>query len=224
MPLLLIFAFYSLLLLPENILPESKYREEGLASFYSDDFHGKATASGEAFDIADFTAAHLTLPFNTYLKVVNTSNRKNVLIRVNDRGPYIKDRIIDLSEGAARKIGSYDHGITYVKLEQVHEYNLNPEYDRLFRTKPVMSCLGNIDQLRSWSIRLWSTNYLFHALYIANDLYLKEDVDNVLICGRGKNKFRKYFVVITGIASKPKAENMIVYFRNEGFLDAGYFQ
>src|SRR4051794_1654852 len=76
--------------------------DEGMASFYGPGLHGNLTASGERFDQEDFTAAHRTLPFGTCLVVENTGNRKTAKVRVNDRGPYAKGRVIDVSVAAAR--------------------------------------------------------------------------------------------------------------------------
>lgn len=78
---------------------------EGEASYYGPGFHGKQTANGEIFDQEDFTCAHKTLPFNTKLKVVRKDNGKSVIVRVNDRGPYVDGRILDLSVAAGRQIG-----------------------------------------------------------------------------------------------------------------------
>lgn len=89
----------------------------GVASYYGSDFHGKKTASGEQFDMYDLTAAHRTLPFNTLVKVTNLENNKSVVVRINDRGPFKKGRIVDLSLGAAKKINLIETGTAEVKLE-----------------------------------------------------------------------------------------------------------
>ena len=89
----------------------------GVASYYSSDFHGKKTANGERFDMHDLTAAHRTLPFNTLVKVTNLENNKSVVVRINDRGPFKKGRIVDLSLGAAKKINLIETGTAEVKLE-----------------------------------------------------------------------------------------------------------
>jgi rare lipoprotein A len=85
----------------------------GLASYYGKEFHGKKTASGEPFDMEALTAAHRTLPFNTTVKVTNTRNGKSVRVRINDRGPFIAGRIIDLSYAAAKTIGLLVEIINY---------------------------------------------------------------------------------------------------------------
>jgi len=88
----------------------------GEASYYADQFHGKITANGEVFDMNEISAAHKTLPFNTKLKVTNLENNRSVIVRVNDRGPYKKGRILDLSYRAAQEIGMLDTGVANVKI------------------------------------------------------------------------------------------------------------
>ena len=95
------------------------YVAYGMASYYSDNFHGRATASGETYDRYAFTCAHRTLPFGTRLVVTNLANRKSVFVRVNDRGPFVKGRIIDLSYAAAEEIGMIGAGVVKVKVEEV---------------------------------------------------------------------------------------------------------
>ena len=92
---------------------------KGLSSFYSEDFHGKLTANGEIFDMYGLTAAHKTLPLNTVCRVTNLSNNKSLILRINDRGPYVVGRILDCSYGAAKKLGFVDEGTTEVKIEVI---------------------------------------------------------------------------------------------------------
>ena len=91
--------------------------ETGLASWYGRRFHGKLTASGEIFNQEKFTAAHRTLPWGSRVKVTNLSNGKSVEVRINDRGPFVKGRIIDVSRAAARVLGIVKSGITIVRVE-----------------------------------------------------------------------------------------------------------
>ena len=90
---------------------------EGKASYYADRFHGRLTANGERFNMHDLTAAHKSLPFGSMVRVTNLSNGKKVLVRINDRGPYIKGRIIDLSLEAAKEIDLLKKGVTNVRIE-----------------------------------------------------------------------------------------------------------
>lgn len=91
----------------------------GKGSWYGDKFHGRKTASGERYDVNKYTAAHKTLPFGTILKVTNKSNGKSVVVRVNDRGPFVKNRVIDLSKKAAQDLGYLKTGIADLKIEIV---------------------------------------------------------------------------------------------------------
>jgi rare lipoprotein A len=95
------------------------YTEEGFASYYSDAFEGKETASGEIFTQTGLTAAHRWLPFGTIVKVTNLENGKSILVKINDRGPFVPNRIIDLSKMASQKLGFYNKGIAKVRIEVV---------------------------------------------------------------------------------------------------------
>jgi rare lipoprotein A (peptidoglycan hydrolase) len=100
--------------------PERSDRfQVGLASWYGVPHHGQPTASGEIFDMTRLTAAHRTLPLGTYLRVVNLENGRVVRVRVNDRGPYVDGRILDLSREAARVLDMEQRGVATVRLEVV---------------------------------------------------------------------------------------------------------
>src|SRR5437588_47841 len=95
------------------------YREEGTASWYGDDFHGRLTANGEVFDMGALTAAHPTLPMPCYARVTNLSNGKSLVVRVNDRGPYHGNRLIDVSNKAAELLEFKGNGVARVRVEYV---------------------------------------------------------------------------------------------------------
>ncbi len=97
----------------------SQITEIGLASFYADKFDGRITASGDIFDQNKMTAAHRTLPFGTTVKVTRTDNNESVIVTVNDRGPFVDDRIIDLSKAAATKLNFSNSGTCKVKIEVI---------------------------------------------------------------------------------------------------------
>jgi rare lipoprotein A len=90
--------------------------EEGSASYYADSLNGNPTASGEPYDKNAMTAAHRTLPFGTEVSVINLSNQKVAVVRINDRGPHAKSRIIDVSGAAAKKLGLMDSGTATVRI------------------------------------------------------------------------------------------------------------
>ena len=93
------------------------YRERGIASWYGDYFHGRRTSSGDTYDMYKMTAAHKTLPLPTYVRVTNLENGRSVVLRVNDRGPFVEGRIIDLSYVAAQKLGMAESGTARVEVE-----------------------------------------------------------------------------------------------------------
>jgi rare lipoprotein A (peptidoglycan hydrolase) len=107
--------------------------QTGEATWYGKQFHGQRTASGETFNTYDLTAAHRTLPFGTMVKVTNLENGKSVIVRINDRGPFVRGRIIDLSYAAAREIGLHKSGAARVRLEALDEnyYRELAEAERL---------------------------------------------------------------------------------------------
>lgn len=96
--------------------PRSPWMEEGLASWYGAKFHGRRTASGERYNMREFSAAHRTLPFGTLLEVTNLNNGNQVQVRVNDRGPFAEDRILDVSLAAARELDFVGDGVAPVRL------------------------------------------------------------------------------------------------------------
>jgi peptidoglycan lytic transglycosylase len=95
------------------------FSETGLASWYGREFHRKRTASGERFDMEALTAAHRNLPFDAYVRVTNIATGRSVVVRINDRGPFVGDRIIDLSARAARQLGIKQDGVARVRIEVV---------------------------------------------------------------------------------------------------------
>lgn len=108
----------------------TSYSAEGMASWYGDDFHGRYTANGEIFDMTSISAAHPTLPLPSYVRVTNLANRRSIVVRVNDRGPYARDRLIDVSVKTAELLGFYGHGVTRVKVEYVGRAPLEGSDDR----------------------------------------------------------------------------------------------
>jgi rare lipoprotein A len=105
----------------QTYVPEENthYSAEGLASWYGDDFHGRLTANGEVFDMNAISAAHPTLPMPCYARVTNLVNRRSLVVRVNDRGPYHQNRVIDVSVRAAQLLGFHGDGVAPVRVEYV---------------------------------------------------------------------------------------------------------
>jgi len=98
---------------------KSKTIFKGVSSYYGKDFHGKLTANGEVFDMYGITAAHKTIPLNTVVRVTNLDNSKSIILRINDRGPYIEGRMLDCSYGAAKKLGFINAGMANVEMKVI---------------------------------------------------------------------------------------------------------
>lgn len=122
----------------KNIQP---FAEEGKASWYGQAFHGRATTSSERYDMHEMTAAHKTLPIPSYVKVRNLDNGREIVVRINDRGPFHGNRIIDLSYAAAKKLGYVKKGIANVRIEQII-----PKAKK-DKQKPFFALLGEFEKL-----------------------------------------------------------------------------
>lgn len=115
---MLLFLFLGGTLSCRTLTPRFwRHAERGRASWYGPKFHGKRTASGEIFNQWSMTAAHKKLPLGTIVRVKNLKNGRSVKVRINDRGPFVRRRIIDLSKGAAAKLGMIEDGVVRVRIE-----------------------------------------------------------------------------------------------------------
>src|SRR5579864_6325474 len=120
---------------------KTKPYQVGTASWYGQNFEGKPTASGEPYDMYDMTAAHLTLPMGSYVRVTNLRNGKAVIVRVNDRGPIVPGRIIDLSYGAAQALQFRHRGLQRVRLDLVDPRQVSPNYQVVAYNHPPVAQL-----------------------------------------------------------------------------------
>src|SRR3981081_1846235 len=109
----------------------ASYRGEGIASWYGPDFHGRLTANGEVYDMHGISAAHTTMPLPSYARVTNLDNGRSIIVRVNDRGPYVRNRVIDLSIGTAKALDFYGHGLARVRVEYVGPAPIEGSDDRM---------------------------------------------------------------------------------------------
>jgi rare lipoprotein A len=107
-----------LALLSPTVKPAHAFSQTGIGSYYGPELHGRKTASGERFNQSAMTAAHRTAPFGSRLKVTNLSNGRSVVVRVNDRGPFVRGRVVDVSAGAAKQIGMHGRGLARVRVEK----------------------------------------------------------------------------------------------------------
>ena len=136
----LVFFVLTALTVPYNLAAQAAetFRQEGIASWYGREFEGRPTASGEIFDSSQLTAAHPSLPFGTRLVVTNQHNNKSVTVRVNDRGPFVAARIIDVSRAAAEQLDIMTTGTAPVVIESVGMVVISaPDVDQSYVTPPV---------------------------------------------------------------------------------------
>jgi rare lipoprotein A len=131
------------------------YRTEGIASWYGADFHGRLTANGEVYDLEGISAAHPTMPLPSYARVTNTANGRSLIVRVNDRGPYHGNRVIDVSMKAAHLLGFHRRGTANVRVEYVGPAPLEGSDDR------VLAATLRHDQPAPAPVRMASARHLF---------------------------------------------------------------
>jgi rare lipoprotein A len=124
------------------------YREKGIASWYGKRFHQQSTSSGERYNMYAMTAAHRTLPLHSYVKVTNLKNGRSVVVRVNDRGPFHSNRVIDLSYAAARGIGILPSGMATVELQATSTPKVTPQVRRPSLKKPQKPAKSRVSSLK----------------------------------------------------------------------------
>ncbi len=151
----------------------------GLASWYGGKFHGRLTASGEVFNTNDFTAAHKTLPFGTIVRVTNLDNGKSVVVRINDRGPFVAGRVIDLSRAAASAIGMIGKGVAHVKLDIIY-MGSNRRMGKMAKVKEKDESKGYVIQVGAFKVKE-------NALRL-KDMLVYAGLEVRLVKMEGKNK------------------------------------
>ena len=165
----------------------NNYNETGVASWYGKKFHKKETANGEVFDMYKVSAAHKTLPLPSRVRVTNLENKKSIILRVNDRGPFAKNRIIDLSMRAAEILGFKEQGTAQVRVEFYSNANV---YDKSGRLIPKREFLKNNElyKIKNKSINL-SESYLL----LIGSFQEKKNIENIKrkLSGFGKLKIEK---------------------------------
>ena len=143
-----------LFIIPIQLFSLSLYKDNVIVSYYAEDFHGKRTSNGENFNMYDYTCAHKSLPFNTILKVTNLANGKSVEVRVNDRGPFVYNRELDLSKAAAIKLDMIKSGTTKAKIEIV---KMGPDTkisrDTAAAVEKIMRDRGQLESQQEQSVK-----------------------------------------------------------------------
>jgi rare lipoprotein A len=169
------------------------FRETGVASWYGRDFHGKPTSSGEIYDMRGLTAAHKTLPIPTWVEVTNLSNGRSVIVRVNDRGPFVDDRIIDLSQRAAEQLDMIRAGTARVQVRALGAPAAAPPMLAASNPEPQTA------RSRGFSI------------------ISEAQADTV---GAGDRAFRPLYVQVGAFADRSNAARLVDRLKDEGFRDS----
>ncbi len=180
------------------------------ASYYADKFHGRKTSNGEIFNMYQLTAAHKTLPFNTVLKVTNLSNGKSVQVRINDRGPFVKGREIDLSKAAAVKLDMIKSGTAKVKLEIV-----NGKSSSQATVQAIAKKAQNLDPNEKWDIQLGAFEQKANAQQLATKLMRAGFKDVIFQNVKSKGITR---VAIRNV-STDDVQGILDNLENKGFTD-----
>ena len=192
------------------------FKQTGLASFYADKFEGRSTANGEKYKHSKLTAAHKTLPFGTVLKVKNLENGKVVTVRVNDRGPFVKGRIIDLSKSAAKKLDFIDKGITKVEIvvtsNTTEDRNTNsslyiPSIEKKSLQDKYYSLSVNERNLSGYGVQIGSYKELVNLVLLANELE-KSYNDRIFIQVSIIQEVKYYKIIVGSLKDRPKAEKL----------------
>jgi len=192
----------------------------GKASFYHDKFQGRETSNGEQYNQNDFTAAHKTLPFNTIVHVTNKQNNRSVVVRINDRGPFKKSRIIDLTRAAAKKLDMIPFGVVPVKIKPLTFLERAHLNDSMIGENEIWDCFAKKMELQDSAIFLWQTESIKHAFYMASDILLSYHLSNVFVKAIHSGEERKYMVLVPMQLTSDDTKEFVSTLRKDGFLKA----
>lgn len=199
---------------PAGVMSSGDIFQTGIASWYGNDFHGKTTADGEIYDMHKLTAAHQTLPFHTVVEVENLENGEKVLVRINDRGPFLKNRIIDLSLQAAQRLAMTDKGTAAVNIRLIHWHGAPLATDSAIAGNAGVGCCV---QAGAFGVRENADDLLLTLAEIFPDLQFRVIVEDemfkvlsekfpaVLSCQEIINKMAEYH--LEGFIRKPDLSN-----------------
>ena len=188
----------------DPLLSAAGFSEEGIASWYGKDFHGRKTSNGEIYDMYAMTAAHKTLPMNVYLRVTNRGNGRSVVVRVNDRGPFIKGRIIDLSYSAAKELEVVGPGTAPVRIETLGYREQTPPGAAVVYRQPESYRVG------PFTVQVGAFTVADNARRLSGELKARFGASDVVEAWIGGQKF--YRVRAGLYASFDQAESALTEF------------
>jgi rare lipoprotein A len=190
------------------------FKQTGIASFYADKFEGRTTANGEKYKHSKLTAAHKTLPFGTILEVKNLENGKVVTVRVNDRGPFVEGRIIDLSKSAATELKFVNQGITKVEVVSIAQNDESrktyssldkPKNEREDLPDKYYSLSVNEQKLSGYGVQIGSYREMINLVQLVDELQ-KTYKDRVFVQVAVIQDIKYYKVVVGQLKNKQKAD------------------
>jgi rare lipoprotein A len=195
----------------ENWLPRiARYIKKGIASWYGPGFHGKKTATGEIFDMYEMTAAHKTLPIPSYAQITNLENNKTVVVRINDRGPYVGNRVLDLSYAAAKKLGIQHDGLGEVEIKAISTLQALPQIQKTaeIQNKKVYLQVGSFGS-QSKALKL-------------QDKIAAHNLPETTILASKNRKNTQYKVQMGPIKSSDNAEKLSYQLAKIGIIDSQF--
>ena len=183
-----------------KVLPNSKdFTQTGIASWYGTKFHGRKTSNGDTYDMFELTAAHKSLPLPTYVEITNLENDKSLIVRVNDRGPFHDNRIIDLSHAAAAKLGVLAKGTAKVTIKAINLYDKNHKIpnDDFENTETIYAANNATENNQDQIIQAGAFGSIENALRFKNtikDIFSSEKIDPRIITVKNINNLYKVYI------------------------------
>ncbi len=195
---------------PEGWLPRiARYIKKGIASWYGPGFHGRKTANGEIFNMHEMTAAHRTLPIPSYAQVTNLENNKTVVVRINDRGPYVGNRVLDLSYAAARKLGIQQEGVGKVEVKAITPLQALPQIQKTAES-----------QNKNVFFQVGSFGSQSKAMRLQDKIAANNMPEPTILAAKSKSKRKMQYKVQMGpIKSKENAESLAYQLSKLGIKD-----
>lgn len=212
-----LLLFLTILLPAIHYGQADSFPKNGQASYYHPKFQGRETSNGDQYNQNDFTAAHRTLPFNSIVHVTNKQNNKSVVVRINDRGPFKKSRIIDLTRSAAKKLDMIPFGVVPVKIQLLSYLDKIEFSDSLFNENEIWDCFSKKVVLDDSAIFVWQTKSAKHAFYMASDLLLDYRLNDVYVKVTGNENERKYKVLIPKSDEIKETNELLITLKRDGF-------
>lgn len=216
--------FLSIFFVCLTLLPALAQQQTGKASFYADKFEGNPTASGEKYRHSKMTAAHKTLPFGTKIKVTNLANNQSVEVVVNDRGPYVDGRIVDLSKSAAEKLGFITTGLADVKLEVLDagdgrtSSTIKPIDNVSVEEKEFYDFEINRSEPTGFGVQIGTYQELVNLMRLSDNLK-KSYQKKIMVQVKVLNGVKYYSLIIGKASSRAKAEPLLADIKKK-FPDA----